>query len=302
MSISSGPPQQVEQHCYRHADRRAGVSCQRCNRPICPSCMITASVGFQCPECAQQGAKQQRLVDTFRQQNVPRLTYALIGINVAMFLLGIVWPDLGDRFALTARATVQGVPILPGVGDGEWWRIVTSGFLHAGLLHLGMNMYVLYLVGGAMERVIGRVRFGLIYAVSLVGGSLGALAMTPNGLTVGASGAIFGLFAALACLELSRGQNPMQGGIGPTILLNLVITLVFSGAFGNNVGGLGVTISAGGHIGGLIAGGISGALLFGVSPKLALTARQQSGARQLVVAGVGVALLLAAIATGYALA
>ncbi len=82
-SYPTSPPQGVEQHCYRHADRRAGVTCQRCNRPICPSCMISASVGFQCPECSKQGAKQQRLVDVFKQQTTPHLTYALIAVNVA---------------------------------------------------------------------------------------------------------------------------------------------------------------------------------------------------------------------------
>jgi membrane associated rhomboid family serine protease len=304
MSSPSGPPSAVEQHCYRHADRRAGVSCQRCDRPICPSCMISASVGFQCPECAKSGAKQQRLVDTFRKQSVPQLTYALIGVNVAVFLVAMAvgLDKVNAMFGLQAspaRYLVSRTSVVDvsGVAHGEWWRIFTSGFLHGSFIHLGLNMYVLYLIGGAMEPVIGRARLALVYVVSLVGGSLGALLLTPDSLTVGASGAIFGLFAVLACLQLSRGQNPMQGGIGPTILLNLALTFVF----GFESGAGGVQLSIGGHLGGLVAGAICGSVLFGLNP---VQARQRHGNANLyngLVASLGVVLLVGAVGAGVAL-
>lgn len=295
-----GPYEQVVQTCYRHPDRRAGVSCQRCTRPICPSCMVTASVGFHCPECAKQGAQQQRLVDVWKQQTAPHLTYGLIALNVLIFLVGTAGGSsfggldgqLNTRFGLAARllfqTTTGGVVSAGGVAEGEWWRVLTAGFLHAGVLHLAMNMYVLYLIGGAMERAIGKVRFGIIYVVSLVGGSLGALLLSPNSLTVGASGAIFGLFGALACLQLSRGINPMQGGIGPTIAINLVITLVLSRY-----------ISVGGHVGGLVTGAACGALMFGINPETARARAKQVMASNAVVVAAGVLLFVGSIAVAY---
>ncbi len=159
------------------------------------------------------------------------------------------------RRAISPRA------VSPSANGGALSRVASST---PNLIHLGMNMYVLYLIGGAMERVIGKLRFGLIYGVSLIGGSLGALILSPDTLTVGASGAVFGLFAALACLQLSRGQNPMQGGIGQTIVLNLVITFAFSSF-----------ISVGGHLGGLVVGGICGAILFGINPAQARSRASQ---------------------------
>ncbi len=162
-----GSPPTVEARCYRHADRRAGVTCQRCNRPICPSCMVSASVGFQCPECSKQGAKQQRLVDAFREQR-PTLTYLLIAVNVAVYVAGLAYGGNLSPFDNTSRLINDYGLAGPLVANGEWWRVITSGFLHLGLLHLAFNMYCLYAVGGVLERVIGPVRFGLVYFVSLI--------------------------------------------------------------------------------------------------------------------------------------
>jgi membrane associated rhomboid family serine protease len=165
----------------------------------------------------------------------------------------VVWAASAQftaRFYLFAGPST--LEVVGGVAEGEWWRIITGGFLHANLLHLAFNMYALYIVGGAMERVVGWPRFLTIYMVSLLGGSAGALLTTdPFIPTVGASGAIFGLFGAFVFLQMSRGMNPMQGGIGPTILLNLLITFAIPG------------ISKGGHIGGLVAGLICGYILLG---------------------------------------
>ncbi|MFN8053105.1 MAG: rhomboid family intramembrane serine protease [Acidimicrobiales bacterium] len=287
-SYPSSPPQGVEQHCYRHADRRAGVTCQRCNRPICPSCMVSASVGFQCPECAKSGAKQQRLVDAFKQTTTPRLTYALIAVNVLIYSIGVSssasiggqYGSFEGRFGLYRAA----------VHYGEWWRIFTSGFLHASVLHLGFNMFALYMIGGFLERIIGPVKFALIYAVSLIGGSLGVILLAgPRDLTVGASGAIFGVFGAFAVLQLSRGMNPMQSGIGSTILLNLVITFAVPG------------ISIGGHLGGLLTGVACAALLIGINPTQARDRMSKLRIYGPAVAVLGVALLGASLAAAQAL-
>jgi len=244
--------------------------------------MVTASVGFQCPECTKKGAKQQRLVDVHRRATEPVLTYALIAINVAVYLFGIVAGDsISGRYGnLTNRYGLW--PL--GVGEGEWWRLITSGFLHASPLHIAFNMFALYSLGGVLERTIGRAKFGLIYAVSLAGGSLGVVLLAgAQDVTVGASGAIFGLFGAFAVLMLSRGQSIMQGGIGGTILLNLVITFAIPG------------ISIGGHLGGLITGAICGAALMGTNPTQARQLDAKFNLTGPAVAALGVVMFAIAI-------
>lgn len=279
------PPYEVEQRCYRHADRRAGVTCQRCNRPICPSCMVSASVGFQCPECSRHGASQQRLVDAWKAQHTPSLTYLLVGVNVAIYVLGMA---MGTNSFGADRMLVDYGLNAQLVANGEWWRLITSGFLHAGLLHLAFNMFALYSLGQFLEGIVGRTRYALIYGVSLIGGALGVVLLDGGGLTVGASGAIFGVFGAFAVLEYSRGQNPFQSGIGMTILLNLFITFAVPG------------ISIGGHLGGLVAGAAVGALVIGLNPEQARQRDRQIPQMGGAAAGLGVFLFVAAIAVANA--
>jgi len=249
--------------------------------------MQAAAVGFQCPECATSGSKQQRAADRWRNPGAAQLTMALIAVNVVAYVIDSTGSGLVSRFALFSQGFVPGVGP-SGVAEGEWWRIITGGFLHASLLHIGFNMFALYQLGTAMERVVGTAKFGLIYVVSIVGGSVGALAITaPNTPTVGASGGIFGLFAAYAILELSRGMNPMKGGIGPVILLNLVLTFAIPG------------ISIGGHLGGLAAGAAAGALVIGVNRQQAVQRARSSGAMTSVVAGMGVGLFVLAVVVAY---
>jgi membrane associated rhomboid family serine protease len=232
--------------CYRHPSRETGVSCSNCGRPICTDCMTTTPVGMRCPECARQKTQVKTLRGTQRR---PELTIALIVINVLVFL-----PE--GSFTLTGGpsgkvyeegalfGSLNGLPTL-GVAHGQWWRIVTSGFMHEDLLHIGFNMYVLYILGQMLEPALGRVKFGTIYAVSLLCGSFGALLVSPHTPTVGASGAIFGLMGA-AAVEMRARQIPvMQSGVGGLILLNLVISFALPG------------ISWGGHIGGLIGGAVA---------------------------------------------
>ena len=147
-----------------------------------------------------------------------------------------------------------------GVDFGEWWRIVTSGFLHAGLLHLGFNMFLLWMLGQHLEPALGSVRFGLLYGVSLLAGSFGVLLVAPGDLTVGASGAVFGLMGALMVAQWSQGRNPFDGGIGPLVAMNLVFTFAIP------------RVSVGGHIGGLIGGMVVGWLLFDLPRRVKLPA------------------------------
>lgn len=206
--------------------------------------MHQASVGFHCPECVK-GGKQQILrgAPTFD----PIVTKILIGLNVVIFVLaqGRAGADLD--FGLIGRGFVSGEGFI-GVAEGEYYRLVTSGFMHAGLMHLAFNMYALWILGPQLERVFDRPRFIALYMVSLFGGAAGVMLLDPNAITVGASGAIFGLFGAIAVIQRSIGMNIWASGLGPILALNLFITFAIP------------RISVGGHLGGLVAGGLVGLL------------------------------------------
>jgi membrane associated rhomboid family serine protease len=188
----------------------------------------------------------------------PVLTQVLIGINVAIFVLGAVLDGSGAiggargtlqlDFGLIAKAST-GTELI-GVGFGEWYRLVTSGFLHYGLFHLGLNMFALWILGNSLENYGGRVRFGVLYGLAILGGSVGALVLSPAALTAGASGGIYGLLGAIFMVQRSQGipfrDSPLLG----ILILNLVITFAVPG------------ISIGGHLGGLAAGALTAFILF----------------------------------------
>ena len=230
---------QTEQTCYRHPDRETGVSCSNCGRPICTECMTSTPVGMRCPECSRQKT-QVRTLASLRPS--PELTKVLIGISVIAFLA----QSLGGAGLRTGGGEVyaRGVLFGPLVAEGEWWRLITGGFLHGGILHLGLNMYALWFLGNLLEPALGRVQFALIYFVSLLGGSLGVMLLSPTAPTVGASGAIFGLLGAALVIGRSRGMDVMASGLGPILLINLAITFLIP------------NISIGGHLGGLAAGAL----------------------------------------------
>lgn len=236
--------------CYRHPNRETGVSCSSCGRPICPDCMTPTPVGMRCPECARQKTKVRTAVSLTSD---PQLTYVLIAINVLVFVAMVA--SGGGLAGRGGPVYEQGFLRAAEVASGEWWRIFTAGFLHAGPLHILLNMYFLYFLGTLMEPAIGKLRFGIIYFVSLVGGSFGVLLLSPNAEAVGASGAVFGLMAAGIIGMRARGIDPWQSGLGVTLLLNLGITFLIPG------------IAIGGHLGGLLAGGIVGYLLFEVADR-----------------------------------
>ncbi len=225
--------------------------------------MHQASVGFHCPECAKQGS--QKVYSGFGAiATKPVLTQVIIGINLAVFLLSLVVDgasalrgDTGQLqidLGLIARALAPtsnglGVHVI-GVGEGEWYRLVTSGFLHFGVLHLAVNMYALWVLGSVVEQMGGRARMGTIYGVSMLAGSLGALLITPDSLTAGASGAIFGLMGAILLAHRAQGIPFQNSPLIGVLMINLVITFGLS------------NISVGGHLGGLVGGAIAGWALF----------------------------------------
>lgn len=260
-------------YCYRHPDRETHIRCQRCDRPICPDCMNQAAVGFQCPSCVQEGAKTQRPVRTSyggRPSADPSLTSkVLIAVNVAVWVLVLAAGDrVGgwvDRLALypvgrcvapqplgTAgeeQCTSLGYGWVEGVATGAWWQPLTSMFTHQSLLHIGFNMFVLWILGPQVESVLGRARFLALYFLSGLAGSAAVVYLTtPYIPTIGASGAIFGLLGALLVIAIKMRADYSQ--ILFWIGLNVVITL-FGGA----------RISWQGHFGGLVAGLLIAAVL-----------------------------------------
>jgi membrane associated rhomboid family serine protease len=219
--------------------------------------MTSTQVGMRCPECARQRTQVRSLRSLQRE---PTLTYTLIGANVlialAVFLSGASAVSFGGGSLVEALAVSR-----VEIARGEVWRILTAGFVHAGLLHLAFNMFALWVLGGLLEPAIGRLRFALIYFVSLLAGTFGALLLTaPNVQTVGASGAIFGLMGAAIVVMRNRGLNPMESGLAVWLGLNLLITFAIPG------------ISIGGHLGGLVGGALAAVVLFEVGDRVRLPA------------------------------
>jgi membrane associated rhomboid family serine protease len=243
--------------------------------------MTSTSVGMRCPECARQKTSVKRVGAAGIGED-PVLTYVLIGINVLValgaFMSGASATGGGGigSSSLLADGSVSRLAI----DQGEYWRLVTAGFLHTGMLHLVFNMFALYVLGGMLEPAIGRLRFGVIYFVSLLAGSFGALLMEPTLPTAGASGAIFGLMGAAVIVMRDRGVNPMESGIGLWIGINLLFTFTIP------------NISIGGHIGGLV-GGVLAALAFTEIPR---RVRTPAGIPTLLAAAVGVLAIAGSIA------
>ncbi len=265
--------------CYRHPNRETGVSCSNCGRPICPECMTSTPVGMRCPECARQRTKVRAGAGALSASGTPYATYALIAINVAVFLA-----ELGSGATSSTKELFDfGGLFGPAVDNGDWFRLVTGGFLHASPLHLLFNMYVLYVAGTLLEPGIGTPRFLAIYFISLLGGAFGALLLDPNTVTVGASGAIFGLMAAVLVVARGRGLEEIASQFALFIVLNLVLTFSLS------------NISVGGHLGGLVGGALAALLLVG-------TERRASGSYATAFEVGGLVLLAAGAVVGALLA
>ncbi|ALE75490.1 protease [Pseudonocardia sp. EC080610-09] len=238
--------------CVRHPDRPTGLACTRCDRPACPECLRPASVGQHCVDClaeSSRSAPRWRNVAGATRAGKPVIVPALIAVNVAVFVLTVVTAGSLNRnfdsplFGLGALTPVD-------VADGQLWRLVTSGFLHIGPLHLAFNMFALWVIGREVEAVLGRARFTAVYGVSLLGGSAAVMLLSnPLGPTAGASGAVFGLMGALFVL-LRRLRLPAGQVIG-VIAINVVISFTLQG------------ISWQGHLGGLVFGAaVTAALVY----------------------------------------
>jgi membrane associated rhomboid family serine protease len=280
----AGADAQVSARCYRHPQREALIRCVRCDRPICPECMRPASVGFQCPDDVKQGARtvraQRTTVGARLWQSPPYVTIVLAALNVLAYVITGLQSTrgLGDPTAVGSGSLFyRGQLFPPFVHDGKYYELLTAAFLHASPLHIGANMVTLAFVGPPIEAVLGRWRFTATYLLAALGGSAAVYAFGSQlGATVGASGAIFGLFGAALVLVRKIGLDA-QWLIG-IIVLNFVVTFSVSG------------ISKLGHLGGFVTGVLCGLAIGGLP-----TARARVPAR-LQAAGLGgVAVLVAVV-------
>lgn len=239
----------MEQVCYRHPNRETRVSCSKCGRPICPDCMTPTPVGMRCPECARERTKVTRGAVGPSKYNTPA-TFVLIALNFAVFLAEVATGQGGFENIVTRLIPEFGL-FGPSVAAGEWYRLFTSAFIHAGFLHIAGNMLLLFFLGRILEPGIGTPRFVAVYFVSLFAGSFGALLLSPDTLSFGASGAVFGVVGAAFVIARGRGVDALASSIGIIILLNL--------AFSFGVPG----ISIGAHLGGLVGGVLCALFILG---------------------------------------
>lgn len=295
-------PTGAEEVCFRHRNRPTNVRCQNCDRPICADCMRDSPMGYRCPDCAPKS--RPALADDLM------VTKTIIGINVAVFLLGMILQIVDGAFS-TGMFTSGGGQLtqdgalmacqgyvnragevfcgtganVGGVAGGEWWRLVTSGFLHSGLLHIAFNMYFIWMFGQLLEPSLGRVRFGLLYFVSLLGGSIGAMLYSdPWATTVGASGAAFGLLGAALVVSKLRKLDGLTNDLLMLALINFAIGFI-----------PGLNISIGGHLGGFIVGAAAGWVAYGplARSRSAVTAVLSAALVALFIGGIVVANVVA---------
>lgn len=231
--------------CYRHHDQLTGVRCQRCGRPICSRCQLPAAVGVQCPECVNSGNANVRTpsaTKTFVKQNKSLVTWIFIALCAVMWAVQWIVPDI---------VQVLGFVPLPGVLEYQSWRFVTSIFLHSTSwpLHIVFNMYTLWIFGQVLEPMLGRLRYAVLILIAGIGGSVAVFIIDFGQvqLTIGASGAIFGMLGALIVILRKRamqyGQLLLLAGI------NFAMMFFVSG------------ISWQAHLGGLITGAVVGGIM-----------------------------------------
>jgi rhomboid family protein len=266
--------------CPRHPDRVAYVRCQRCDRPACPQCQVPSAVGVHCVDCARKNASSRRGVSSLlggRAITDALVTKGLVIACVTIYLVQMALPSLGAQFAF-----------VPAVASSQPWRFMTTAFLHASLMHLAFNMWALWVLGNALEPILGRWRFAALCALSALGGStmiywLASPTAPASWLTstVGASGAVFGLFAALFIIQRRFGRDTRA--IVGLLVLNLAISFI------------GANISWQGHLGGLVTGAIVAAL-YAWAPRNKRTVYGVCGTVGIAIALIGVICLRTALA------
>ena len=269
--------------CFQHSDREAYVQCQRCDRSLCSACMIEAPVGFHCPVCVDQARRRRPTQWTQFGAKVgsgmPLVTYAVIIACAVVYALQLIptylpggaqVPNVTGLFAYAPAYTSSWFPSF------EPWRMLTSSLLHSpsSAVHILFNMLALWFIGRVVEPAIGPLRYGLLLVLSAFGGSVAVLYLSePLTPTVGASGAVFGLFGALFILLRSSGAQ--TGGLVALVVANLVIGFI-----------PGLNISWQGHLGGLLTG-VLVALIIAKAPRRHRVLWQTLG-----ISGVGVLLLV----------
>ena len=268
------PPPPATEYCYRHPNVETGVHCTRCGRPICPDCMIPAPVGHQCPECVAEARREFRQGPGRRiaAANIRRkasVTTVLLGLIGAMFLVELAnggagslmtgpandkLVDLGASIGLGQRLDGSFI----GIATGQYWRLVSSMFLHAGLLHIAFNAYALWIFGTVVEQELGRIRLVLIYFATGIVASAASYAFSPSPVvvSVGASGAIFGIFGAFVAYNYRRRQMAIAAARLRSAISIVVINLVITFAIPE--------IDWRAHVGGFIAGLFAGFAAEGV--------------------------------------
>lgn len=254
--IPSAEPSAQVPVCPRHPDRPSYVRCQRCGRPACPDCQRAAAVGFQCVDCVNETRRTTPEVRSVYGGAVatgrPMVTFGIIAACVVLYVLQWLIPD-DAVYRTLGFATIYAEP---RYGEFEPWRMLTAAFLHSQgfILHIALNMYMLWIFGQALEPLLGRIRFLAVYLLSALGGSVGYLLLTPLYVpgqplygVVGASGAIFGLFGAMLLVQRQRGGDTRQ----------LWILIAINGAIGFLV----PQIAWQAHLGGLVTGALCAAVI-----------------------------------------
>ncbi|WP_112244957.1 rhomboid family intramembrane serine protease [Kribbella monticola] len=221
--------------CYRHPDRPAGVRCQRCDRPICPACMNSASVGFQCPSCFTEGVRSVPRTRTslggIQRGNPQIVTISMLALNVLVFI----------AVRTGSPRVVSDLVLVPVLVDSEPWRLLTSAFTHVQIFHIFSNLFMLWQLGPPLEQMLGRLRFAVLYLLSALGGGVAVWILgAPGSATLGASGAVLGLVGALLVISKARGLDITW------ILMYVAVTAVLSFAIPN--------VSWEGHLGGFVVG------------------------------------------------
>jgi membrane associated rhomboid family serine protease len=272
----------MAQTCYRHPNRETAVSCSSCGRPICPDCMTPTPVGMRCPECMRQRTRVVRNPTGVEGRlGAFPATVGLIVVNAIFFLIEVATGPggLGEQSgSFVYHLILYG----PFVAEGEWYRLVSSAFLHANIFHIGFNMLLLYFLGRLLEPALGTPRFVVVYFAALLAGSFGALVADPNAASLGASGAIFGLAGAIFVIARGRGLDALAGQIGILIVINLLYSFAVP------------DISIGAHIGGLLAGVLCGLVI--VAGERGMLGPRHREAEYVVMVLVGVVSVLGALA------
>jgi membrane associated rhomboid family serine protease len=243
--------------------------------------MTPTPVGMRCPECSSQRTKVVRGVGEASLSSSAPATFILIALNVVVYLAEVASGHGG--FEISGSSLVGEFALYgPSVAEGEWYRLVTSGFLHASLWHIGGNMLLLFFLGRILEPGIGTPRFVALYFVSLLAGSFGALLATPDSLTLGASGAVFGVLAATFVIARGRGVDALASSVGILILINLAFSLGVRG------------ISLGAHLGGLAAGFLCALLV--IAGERGMLGKRHFPAEMATMTALGIVAVIGAVA------